>query len=67
MVSSHSVVLVSSLTAGGVTELAAKFHVSKPQYGLCKLCSAETGGALRIAMIIWVSSAAEAKRLPGEV
>lgn len=39
--------------AGGVTELAAKFHVSKPQYGLCKLGSTETGG-LRIAMIIWV-------------
>lgn len=55
MVSSRSLVLVSLLTAGGVTELAAKFHVSKPQYGLCKLGSAETGG-LRIAMIIWVSS-----------
>ncbi|KAM3610423.1 uncharacterized protein V6R79_003956 [Siganus canaliculatus] len=39
--------------AGGVAELAGKFHVSKPQYGLCKVGSMETGG-LRIAMISWV-------------
>ncbi|GAA6222200.1 drebrin-like protein [Lates japonicus] len=39
--------------AGGVAELAEKFHVSKPQYGLCKVGSGETGG-LRIAMISWV-------------
>uniref|UniRef100_A0A3B4UX54 Drebrin n=1 Tax=Seriola dumerili TaxID=41447 RepID=A0A3B4UX54_SERDU len=39
--------------AGGVAELAGKFHISKPQYGLCKVGSGETGG-LRIAMISWV-------------
>uniref|UniRef100_A0A672FCG8 Si:dkey-40c11.2 n=1 Tax=Salarias fasciatus TaxID=181472 RepID=A0A672FCG8_SALFA len=38
---------------GGVAELAGKFHISKPQYGLCKVGSIETG-APRIAMIIWV-------------
>ncbi|KAM7391799.1 hypothetical protein PAMP_022456 [Pampus punctatissimus] len=38
---------------GGVAELAGKFHVSKPQYGLCRVGSAETGGH-RIAMISWV-------------
>lgn len=41
-----------SLTAGGVDELAAKFHVSKPQYGLCKVAM-ETGAA-QIALISWV-------------
>lgn len=45
-----------SLTAGGVDELAAKFHVSKPQYGLCKVANTETG-APQIALISWVSSA----------
>uniref|UniRef100_A0A669AXG6 Si:dkey-40c11.2 n=1 Tax=Oreochromis niloticus TaxID=8128 RepID=A0A669AXG6_ORENI len=39
--------------AGGVTELAAKFHISKPQYGLCKVGSVETG-APRIVLISWV-------------
>uniref|UniRef100_A0A3Q1AWY8 Uncharacterized protein n=1 Tax=Amphiprion ocellaris TaxID=80972 RepID=A0A3Q1AWY8_AMPOC len=39
--------------AGGVAELAGKFHISKPQYGLCKVGSTETGTP-RIAMIIWV-------------
>ncbi|KAM4576256.1 uncharacterized protein PAE49_006446 [Odontesthes bonariensis] len=39
--------------AGGVAELAGKFHSSKPQYGLCKVASAEAG-APRIAMITWV-------------
>ncbi|XP_029365732.1 drebrin-like protein [Echeneis naucrates] len=39
--------------AGGVAELAGKFNISKPQYGLCKVGSGETGG-LRIAMINWV-------------
>ncbi|KAM6944029.1 uncharacterized protein PEZ65_001954 [Lycodopsis pacificus] len=39
--------------AGGVAELAGKFHIAKPQYGLCKVGSAETGGP-RIAMISWV-------------
>ncbi|KAF3695899.1 Drebrin Developmentally-regulated brain protein [Channa argus] len=39
--------------AGGVAELAGKFHISKAQYGLCKLESKETGGP-RIAMINWV-------------
>uniref|UniRef100_A0AAQ6IFC9 Drebrin n=1 Tax=Anabas testudineus TaxID=64144 RepID=A0AAQ6IFC9_ANATE len=39
--------------AGGVAELAGKFNISKPQYGLCKVENAETG-SLRIAMISWV-------------
>ncbi|XP_021171486.2 drebrin-like protein A isoform X2 [Fundulus heteroclitus] len=39
--------------AGGVVELAEKFHISKPQYGLCKVGGMD-GEALRIAMIIWV-------------
>ncbi|KAF7200085.1 transcript variant X3 [Nothobranchius furzeri] len=39
--------------AGGVAELAEKFHISKPQYGLCKMSSVE-GAAPEIAMIIWV-------------
>ncbi|XP_005722391.1 drebrin-like protein B [Pundamilia nyererei] len=39
--------------AGGVAELAAKFHISKPQYGLCKVGSVETG-APRIVLISWV-------------
>lgn len=43
-----------SLAAGGVEELAAKFHVSKPQYGLCKVTNTETG-APQIALISWVS------------
>lgn len=44
--------------AGGVAELAGKFHISKPQYGLCKVGSAETGGP-RIAMISWVGQNVE--------
>ena len=47
-------VSVSCLIAGGVAELAGKFHISKPQYGLCRVGSVETGGP-RIAMISWVS------------
>ncbi|XP_045891046.1 drebrin-like protein A isoform X2 [Micropterus dolomieu] len=39
--------------AGGVAELAGKFHISKPQYGLCKVGSVEAGGA-RIAIVSWV-------------
>ncbi|XP_041793139.1 drebrin-like protein A [Chelmon rostratus] len=39
--------------AGGVPELAAKFHICKPQYGLCKVANMETGGP-RIALISWV-------------
>ncbi|XP_056276022.1 drebrin-like protein [Pseudoliparis swirei] len=39
--------------AGGVAELAEKFHISKPQYGLCKVESVDAGGP-RIAMISWV-------------
>lgn len=45
----------SLLTAGGVAELAGKFHISKPQYGLCRVGNNETG-AVRIALISWVSS-----------
>ncbi|KAM9393256.1 uncharacterized protein KZ484_004459 [Pholidichthys leucotaenia] len=47
--------------AGGVAELAGKFHIAKPQYGLCKVASVETG-ALRIAMIIWVGQNVEKYR-----
>ncbi|KAK7933729.1 hypothetical protein WMY93_004625 [Mugilogobius chulae] len=39
--------------AGGVAELASKFHISKPQYGLCRLGSPESGSP-RTAMIIWM-------------
>ncbi|XP_041644393.1 drebrin [Cheilinus undulatus] len=47
--------------AGGVAELAEKFHISKPQYGLCKLGSVETGGP-RIALISWVGQNVEEYR-----
>ncbi|XP_061673786.1 drebrin-like protein isoform X2 [Syngnathoides biaculeatus] len=46
---------------GGVAELAGKFHASKPQYGLCRVGSAETGGP-RIAMIAWVGEHVEEYR-----
>lgn len=39
--------------AGGVAELAGKFHISRPEYGLCKIETAETGSP-RIALISWV-------------
>ncbi|XP_061584960.1 drebrin-like protein A isoform X2 [Cololabis saira] len=39
--------------AGGLAELAGKFHISKPQYGLCKVESKETG-APPIVMINWI-------------
>uniref|UniRef100_A0A4W5PDY1 ADF-H domain-containing protein n=1 Tax=Hucho hucho TaxID=62062 RepID=A0A4W5PDY1_9TELE len=41
-----------SPTAGGVVELSEKFLIAKPQYGLCRVGSAEVGGP-RIAMICW--------------
>lgn len=44
--------------AGGVEELAGKFDISKPQYGLCKVGSAETSSP-QIAMIIWVGQTVE--------
>ncbi|TWW60031.1 drebrin-like protein isoform X2 [Takifugu flavidus] len=44
--------------AGGVDELAAKFHASKPQYGLCKVANTETG-APQIALISWVGQNVE--------
>ncbi|XP_073322258.1 uncharacterized protein [Pagrus major] len=44
--------------AGGVAELAGKFHIAKPQYGLCKVGSVETGGP-RIALISWVGQNVE--------
>ncbi|XP_071756504.1 uncharacterized protein LOC139912569 [Centroberyx gerrardi] len=43
---------------GGVAELAGKFHISKPQYGLCRVGTAETGGP-RIAMISWVGQSVD--------
>uniref|UniRef100_A0A3Q2YE71 Drebrin n=1 Tax=Hippocampus comes TaxID=109280 RepID=A0A3Q2YE71_HIPCM len=46
---------------GGVAELASKFHASKPQYGLCRVGSADTGGP-RIAMIAWVGEHVEEYR-----
>ncbi|KAJ0019313.1 hypothetical protein NQD34_006882 [Periophthalmus magnuspinnatus] len=39
--------------AGGVAELASKFHMAKPQYGLCRMGSPESGSP-RTAMIIWM-------------
>ncbi|XP_041756243.2 drebrin-like protein B isoform X2 [Coregonus clupeaformis] len=39
--------------AGGVVELSGKFHIARPQYGLCRVGSAEVGGP-RVAMICWV-------------
>lgn len=39
--------------AGGVVELASKFHISKPQYGLCRIGAADSGTP-KTAMIIWV-------------
>ncbi|XP_034025966.1 drebrin isoform X2 [Thalassophryne amazonica] len=39
--------------AGGMAELAEKFDVSKPQYGLCRMGSTDTGSPW-IAMICWV-------------
>lgn len=39
--------------AGGVAELASKFHVSKPQYGFCRIGGPDSG-SLRTALIIWV-------------
>ncbi|KAM7019098.1 uncharacterized protein LKV04_009553 [Tautogolabrus adspersus] len=47
--------------AGSVAELAEKFHVSKPQYGLCKVSSMETGGP-RIVLISWVGQNVEEYR-----
>jgi hypothetical protein len=43
-----------SPTAGGVVELSEKFLIARPQYGLCRVGSAEVGGP-RVAMICWVS------------
>ncbi|XP_024271290.1 drebrin [Oncorhynchus tshawytscha] len=39
--------------AGGVVELSEKFLIARPQYGLCRVGSAEVGGP-RVAMICWV-------------
>lgn len=39
--------------AGGVAELASKFHLSKPQYGLCRIGGPDSAST-RTAMIIWV-------------
>ncbi|XP_076015890.1 uncharacterized protein LOC143008155 [Genypterus blacodes] len=38
---------------GGLSELAGKFNLTKPQYGLCRLGGGDAGSP-RIAMIIWV-------------
>ncbi|KAM9821423.1 uncharacterized protein ACBT44_007029 [Syngnathus typhle] len=46
---------------GGVAELSTKFHSSKPQYGLCRVGSADTGGP-RVAMIVWVGEHVEEYR-----
>uniref|UniRef100_A0A8K9V8W9 Drebrin n=1 Tax=Oncorhynchus mykiss TaxID=8022 RepID=A0A8K9V8W9_ONCMY len=39
--------------AGGVVELSEKFLIARPQYGLCRVGSAEVGGP-PVAMICWV-------------
>ncbi|XP_068167254.1 drebrin-like protein A [Antennarius striatus] len=52
---------LSDSGAGGVAELAGKFHISKPQYGLCRVGRLETG-APQIAMISWVGQNVEEYR-----
>ncbi|XP_030620521.1 drebrin-like protein B [Chanos chanos] len=44
---------LSDSGAGGLVELAGKFHISKPMYGLCRLGMTEMG-VPQIAMICWV-------------
>uniref|UniRef100_A0A4W4EAM6 Drebrin n=1 Tax=Electrophorus electricus TaxID=8005 RepID=A0A4W4EAM6_ELEEL len=44
---------LSDSGAGGLTELAEKFHIAKPMYGLCRVGLTETGQP-RIVMISWV-------------
>ncbi|KAM9810961.1 drebrin-like protein B [Neosynchiropus ocellatus] len=43
---------------GGVTELSSKFHISKPQYGLCRVGKTEKGDP-QIALIIWVGESVD--------
>ncbi|KAB5528549.1 hypothetical protein PHYPO_G00141490 [Pangasianodon hypophthalmus] len=38
---------------GGLTELAQKFHIAKPMYGLCRVALPEVGQP-RIVLICWV-------------
>ncbi|XP_072520907.1 uncharacterized protein [Salminus brasiliensis] len=44
---------LSDSGAGGLTELAQKFHSAKPMYGLCRVGLTDMGQP-RIAMICWV-------------
>ncbi|KAM6964842.1 drebrin [Aplochiton taeniatus] len=39
--------------AGGLVELAGKFHAAKPQYGLCRAASSKSGTPV-VALISWV-------------
>ncbi|XP_076853755.1 uncharacterized protein LOC143509185 isoform X2 [Brachyhypopomus gauderio] len=44
---------LSDSGAGGLSELAEKFHIAKPMYGLCRVGVTEVGQP-RIVMICWV-------------
>ncbi|MBN3308537.1 DREB protein, partial [Amia calva] len=50
-----------STPAGGVAELAAKFHVGRPLYGLCQV-TAPGSGQPRIVMINWVGEEVQEPR-----
>ncbi|KAK3514586.1 hypothetical protein QTP70_021644, partial [Hemibagrus guttatus] len=43
---------------GGMTELAQKFHIAKPMYGLCRVALPEVGQP-RIVLICWVGEDVE--------
>ncbi|XP_058230393.1 drebrin-like protein A isoform X2 [Hemibagrus wyckioides] len=43
---------------GGLTELAQKFHITKPMYGLCRVALPEVGQP-RIVLVCWVGEDVE--------
>ncbi|KAJ8339220.1 hypothetical protein SKAU_G00360060 [Synaphobranchus kaupii] len=52
---------LSDSGAGGVTELAGKFHVKRPLYGLCRV-GMDGQGPSRIVMITWVGEGVDEYR-----
>lgn len=46
---------------GGLTELAQKFHIAKPMYGLCRIALPDVGQP-RIVLICWVGEDVEEYR-----
>ncbi|XP_053510008.1 drebrin-like protein B isoform X2 [Ictalurus furcatus] len=46
---------------GGLTELAQKFHIAKPMYGLCRIALPDVGQP-RIVLICWVGDDVEEYR-----